>query len=106
MARPYEKQERYYVEGSQTPVIRLWFLVVRAHESPEQILARFPSIPPAFILDALAFAYDNLDIVNAELEAQAVNQGQDDGTPWNVGASTLGGQLLLPFRRPRRARRA
>ena len=103
-ALPYAKQESYLIDGRRFPVSAVWELVLRVGMSVEEILSRYPAVPPAFMLSALAFAYDNMDIVNAELATQ---QG-DDGTPWNLGTgpSTYRRQQVLPFPDPPKPPRA
>ena len=55
-----------HVEGSRVPVRRLWAWH-RAGVSVDRLLKRYPSLGPARILDALSFAYDNRDVVEADL---------------------------------------
>ncbi len=56
-----------YVLGSRVPVRRLfdWY---RDGASVERILARCPQLGPAKVFDALAFALDNYDLIQADIE--------------------------------------
>lgn len=54
------------IEGSRVPVRRL-FSWHRQGTSVETLLRRYPQIGPARIFDALAFAYDNLELITADL---------------------------------------
>jgi hypothetical protein len=74
------------------PVRRLWAWH-RGGASVETLVKRYPNLGPARILDALAFAYDNQDLIEADLEAEQslfASQGPV------VGARPLS-QLALPF---------
>lgn len=55
-----------HIEGSRVPVRRLWAWH-RGGASIDTLLRRYPSVGPARILDALSFAYDNRDVVEADL---------------------------------------
>lgn len=55
-----------HVAGSRVPVRRLWAWH-RAGASIETLLKRYPGIGPARVLDALAFCYDNREVVEADL---------------------------------------
>ena len=75
------------------PVRRLWTWH-RGGASVETLLRRYPNLGPARILDALAFAYDNQDLIEADLQReQALFEKQ--GGP-SVGARPLA-QLTFPF---------
>lgn len=75
------------------PVRRLW-VWHRGGASVETLLRRYPNLGPARILDALSFAYDNQDLIDADLaREQALFEKQ--GGP-SVGARPLA-QLELPF---------
>jgi uncharacterized protein (DUF433 family) len=79
------------VRGSRVPVRRLWY---RRGVSVETLLKRYPSLGPARVLDALAFAYDNADLVEADLSREQALMGpKADEVP---GAMK---QAPLPFRR-------
>ena len=55
-----------YVVGSRVPVRRLWAFY-RNGTSVERILKRYPQLGPAKVFDALAFALDNQEVVEADL---------------------------------------
>lgn len=54
------------IEGTVVPVHRL-FSWHRQGTTVESLLRRCPQLGPAHIFDALAFAYDNLDLMCAAL---------------------------------------
>src|SRR5215470_231316 len=58
-----------HVNGSRVPVRRLWAWH-RGGASVETLVKRYPNLGPARILDALAFAYDNQDLIEADLELE------------------------------------
>jgi hypothetical protein len=75
------------------PVRRLWAWH-RGGSSVETLLRRYPNLGPSRILDALSFAYDNQDLIDADTaREQALFEKQ--GGP-SVGARPLA-QLTLPF---------
>lgn len=55
-----------HVLGSRVPVRRLWAFY-RAGAPVERILKRYPQLGPAKVLDALAFALDNVEVIEADL---------------------------------------
>jgi uncharacterized protein (DUF433 family) len=82
-----------HVSGSRVPVRRLWAWH-RGGASVETLVRRYPNLGAARILDALAFAYDNQDLIEADLaQEQALFAIQ--GGPV-IGARPLA-QLALPF---------
>jgi uncharacterized protein (DUF433 family) len=82
-----------HVDGSRVPVRRLWTWH-RGGAAVETLIKRYPNLGPARILDALAFAYDNQDVIDADVaREQALFERQ--GGP-SVGARPLA-QLALPF---------
>jgi uncharacterized protein (DUF433 family) len=54
------------VRGTRVPVRRLWSWHRRGI-TVETLLKRYPKLGPARVLDALAFAYDNQALVEADL---------------------------------------
>jgi uncharacterized protein (DUF433 family) len=82
-----------HVSGSRVPVRRLWAWH-RGGAAVETLVKRYPHLGPARILDALAFAYDNRDLIEADL-AQEEALFAATGIP-AVGARPLS-QLALPF---------
>ncbi|HRI68639.1 MAG TPA: DUF433 domain-containing protein [Polyangium sp.] len=82
-----------HVEGSRVPVRRLWAWH-RGGASVETLLKRYPNLGAARILDALSFAYDNQELIQADIDReQALFEKQGGPT---VGARPLA-QLSLPF---------
>jgi uncharacterized protein (DUF433 family) len=81
-----------HVAGSRVPVRRLW-VWHRGGASVETLVKRYPNLGPARILDALAFAYDNQDVIDADIvREQALLAEQAPA----VGMRPLA-QLALPF---------
>jgi len=77
-----------YVAGSRVPVRRLWAFYQRG-ASVEVLVKRYPRLGPGKIFDALAFAFDNQEVIERDLlrEEQLLAQGESD----------LRGQMDLPF---------
>jgi len=66
----------------------------RGGASVETLLRRYPNLGPARILDALSFAYDNQELIQADVDReQALFEKQGGPT---VGARPLA-QMSLPF---------
>lgn len=82
-----------HVEGSRVPVRRLWAWH-RGGASVETLLKRYPNLGPARILDALSFAYDNQELIQADIDREQALFVQQGGP--SVGARPLA-QLSLPF---------
>jgi uncharacterized protein (DUF433 family) len=61
-----------YVAGSRVPVRRIYSFYLGG-TSFERILKRYPQLGAAKVLDALAFALDNEDVVKADIEREQVN---------------------------------
>jgi uncharacterized protein (DUF433 family) len=81
------------VRGSRVPVRRLWSWHRRG-VTVETLLKRYPALGPARVLDALAFAYDNPAVVEADLRREEALLGpQANAVP---GAMD---QEKLPFRK-------
>ena len=66
------------VRGTRVPVRRLWSWHRRG-TTIETLLKRYPQLGPARVLDALAFAYDNEELVKADLERE--NEALDGEPP-------------------------
>lgn len=58
-----------YVVGSRVPVRRIYSFHVSG-VSVEGIFRRYPQLGPAKVLDALAFAYDNRAVIDADIERE------------------------------------
>lgn len=67
-----------YVAGSRVPVRRL-YAFYRSGTSIEKILKRYPQLSPAKVFDALAFALDNPEVMEADMEREAELIEQRDG---------------------------
>ena len=63
------------VQGSRVPVRRLWSWHRRG-VSVETLLKRYPALGPARVLDALAFAYDNTELIEADLRVRKRSSGR------------------------------
>jgi uncharacterized protein (DUF433 family) len=57
------------VRGTKVPVRRLWAWH-RKGVTVETLVKRYPALGPAKVLCALAFAYDNQDVLEADLERE------------------------------------
>lgn len=82
-----------YVIGSKVPVRRLWAWH-RGGASVETLLKRYPKLGPARILDALAFAYDNQQLIQSDIEREQALLHLTGERP--VGMRPLA-QMPLPF---------
>ena len=82
-----------HVVGSRVPVRRLWAWH-RGGASVETLVKRYPNLGPARILDALSFAYDNQDLIEADIAREQLLFEQQGGP--SPGARPLS-QLALPF---------
>lgn len=54
------------IEGTKVPVRRIWIWHRRGVYF-EAITKRYPNIPPGVLLSVLAFAYDNRDLIEADI---------------------------------------
>jgi uncharacterized protein (DUF433 family) len=68
------------VEGTRIPVRRL-FAWHRQGTTVETLLRRYPQLGPARLLDALSFAYDNLDLITADLERERELLAREEKLP-------------------------
>jgi len=83
-----------HVVGSRVPVRRLWSFY-RKGVSLDTLLKRFPRLGPGKILDALAFAYDNEEVISADIERE--EQLLDRAEPKSKTPRTPTEQMDLPF---------
>jgi len=83
-----------HVDGSKVPVRRI-FAFFRDGARIETILKRFPQLGPARVLDALAFALDNPEVIEADAARESAMLAQA-GVPSSTGPIT-GRQITLPF---------
>ena len=65
------------VKGTRVPVRRLWAWH-RKGVTVETLVKRYPSLGPAKVLGALAFAYDNQDLMAADLAREAALLQKED----------------------------
>lgn len=80
------------VRGSRVPVRRLWAWH-RKGVTVETLVKRYPSLGWAKVLGSLAFAYDNQELVEADLERErALLDAEAEKVP---GAME---QVTLPFK--------
>lgn len=59
-----------YVVGTRVPVRRLWGFY-RNGATVDTLLKRYPQLGPGKLLDALAFAWDNPEVMDADLAREA-----------------------------------
>jgi uncharacterized protein (DUF433 family) len=83
-----------YVVGSRVPVRRLWAFY-RKGITIDTLLRRFPRLGAAKIFDALAFAYDNEEVMIADLERE--EQLLDRVESGKKGDAPAARQMDLPF---------
>ncbi len=78
-----------FVVGSRVPVRRLWAFYKNG-ATVEVLIKRYPRLGPGKILDALAFAFDNREVIEQDIEheQQLLAQSTDTAPP---------PQLDLPF---------
>ncbi|MFO7177761.1 MAG: DUF433 domain-containing protein [Pseudomonadota bacterium] len=83
-----------YVIGSRVPVRRLWAFYNNG-TSVERILRRYPQLGPAKVFDALAFALDNPEVIQADIEREnEILKRHGQRPAEKVGRPT---QMELPF---------
>lgn len=81
-----------YVVGSRVPVRRLWAFY-RHGASVDTLLKRYPQLGAGKIFDALAFAWDNPEVIDADLAREARLLRPEAGA--RAGAPAR--QMALPF---------
>lgn len=86
-----------HVLGSRVPVRRLWAFY-SGGATVERILKRYPQLGPAKVLDALAFALDNLEVIQADLEREEEILARAGHRPSKKAVSE--DQMELPFAQP------
>lgn len=82
-----------HVIGSRVPVRRLW-IWYRRGTPIETLVKRYPNLGPARILDALAFAFDNQELIEADLAREEALLQQQGGPKDRTKPLE---QLDLPF---------
>lgn len=84
-----------YVVGSKVPVRRLYAFYVNG-DPVEKLLRRYPQLGPAKVFDALAFALDNLEVMDADLARERAALARVSGeAPTPAGPPSK--QIALPF---------
>jgi uncharacterized protein (DUF433 family) len=83
-----------YVVGSRVPVRRLWAFY-QGGATVEQLLRRFPQLEPATVFDALAFALDNEEVMEADLSREQEMLIRAGGR--RPGRPRGSEQMVLPF---------
>ena len=83
-----------YVVGSRVPVRRLWSFY-RKGVSIDTLLRRFPRLGPAKLLDALAFAYDNEEVILADIQREERLLDREQAAP--ASKASAAHQMKLPF---------
>jgi uncharacterized protein (DUF433 family) len=92
-----------HVAGSRVVVRRLWAFF-KDGATVERILKRYPQLGPAKVLDALAFALDNPEVMEADLKReQEILAKSGERTKRTAGAPE---QIELPFAGPRSTERS
>jgi uncharacterized protein (DUF433 family) len=81
------------VVGTKIPVRRLWSWHKKG-VSVETLLKRYPALGPSRVLSALAFAYDNQDLMSADLAREEALLGVEAVVDPVPGAMKQG---KLPF---------
>lgn len=61
-----------YVVGSRVPVRRIYGFF-KGGSSLERIVKRYPQLGAAKVIDALAFALDNTDLLEADIAREQAN---------------------------------
>jgi len=80
------------VRGTKVPIRRLWAWH-RKGVAVETLVKRYPSLGWAKVLGGLAFAYDNEDVVEADLDRErALLESEPEKIPGMMD------QTQLPFR--------
>ena len=83
-----------YIVGTRVPVRRLWAFY-RNGATVDTLLRRYPQLGAAKVFDALAFAWDNAEVMEADLAREAALLGTKKGG--GSGARATREQMELPF---------
>ena len=77
------------IKGTKVPVRRLWAWH-RKGVSVETLVKRYPALGWAKVLGGLAFAYDNEDLVEADLDRErALLESEPEKVPGKMDQTTL-----------------
>ena len=82
-----------YVVGTRVPVRRLWGFY-RNGATVDTLIKRYPQLGAAKVFDALAFAWDNPEVMEADMQKEARLLQKDVAR----GAGRQLKQMELPFR--------
>lgn len=82
-----------YVDGSRVPVRRLWAFY-RNGAGVDTLIRRYPKLGAAKIFDALAFAWDNQEVIEADIARENALLERDGSRP---AAAKPSAQMTLPF---------
>jgi uncharacterized protein (DUF433 family) len=82
-----------YVVGTRIPVRRLWAFY-RNGASVDMLLRRYPKLGPGQLFDALAFAWDNPTVIEADIAREQALLGGDGRL---ASGARSGRQMQLPF---------
>jgi uncharacterized protein (DUF433 family) len=82
-----------HVGGTRIPVRRLWAFY-RNGATVDTLIKRYPQLGPAKVFDALAFAWDNPEVIEADMAREAALLERDVAKP-RSGPSLR--QMDLPF---------
>ena len=83
-----------HVIGSRVPVRRLWGFY-RSGTPVEKLIRRFPQLGAAKIFDALAFAFDNEEVIEADLAQERALLEKTSAPTRSPGGAAE--QMALPF---------
>jgi len=83
-----------HVVGSRVLVRRLYGFYKNGARV-ETLLRRYPQLEPAKVFDALAFALDNLEVIEADLQREREMLERTGSRAPNTGGG--GNQIELPF---------
>ena len=81
-----------YIVGTRVPVRRLWAFY-RNGATVDTLIKRYPQLGAAKVFDALAFAWDNPEVIEADLARESQLLQKD--APRSGGRA--GRQMELPF---------
>ena len=87
-----------HVAGSRVVVRRLWAFFTGG-ATVERILKRYPQLGPAKVFDALAFALDNPEVMEADLRREQEILAKSGERPKRTAGAPE--QIELPFAAPR-----
>jgi uncharacterized protein (DUF433 family) len=82
-----------YLVGTRVPVRRLWAFY-RGGATVETLIRRYPQLGAAKVFDALAFAWDNLEVMEADMAREHRLLSRVDAR----AATTPPRQMDLPFK--------